>query len=57
MKTWPLGNEEVLVRALLVQDGLSATNVVDEEAVWTKIISTYKDSDRPWTADIVSVLQ
>jgi len=52
-----LGNEEVLVRALLVQDGLSATNVVDEEAVWTKIISTYKDSDRPWTADIVSVLQ
>ncbi|KAF5834007.1 hypothetical protein DUNSADRAFT_9492 [Dunaliella salina] len=39
--------------ALMMQDGLNAADVKAEEAVWTRIIDKYKDTDRQWTADIV----
>lgn len=37
-----------------VQEGLGASDVLKEEAVWTSIIRKYQNFDRPWTPDIVS---
>ncbi|KAG1676129.1 hypothetical protein FOA52_004969 [Chlamydomonas sp. UWO 241] len=39
--------------ANLLQEGLNATDVVQEEAIWTKIINTYGGVDAPWVPDVV----
>jgi len=37
----------------MLQQGLNATDVREEEAVWTSIIEKYGGSTAPWAPDIV----
>ncbi len=37
----------------LLQQGLNAADVQQEEAAWTRIIDRYGGDDAPWTADVV----
>lgn len=52
----PLPKQDLNLReaSRLLQEGLAATNVEQEERAWTAVIEKYKDVDAPWAADVVS---
>jgi hypothetical protein len=39
--------------AQLLQKGLEASKVEQEEAIWTQIIDKYGSMDKPWVPDVV----
>jgi len=46
-------DERLRAAANLLQSGLNAGDVVQEEAVWSRIIQQYSGLDAPWVPDVV----